>query len=107
MSTNPESNSLDDYSTEQQLIAGQDLFTYGAPANQVYLILDGLIRLFVKDEQEQEEEIDRLKAGDIVGESALLATEERSLRATAYEPTSLMVFTPDNLHTVLQKRAIL
>ncbi|MGM0369361.1 MAG: DUF2225 domain-containing protein, partial [Bacillota bacterium] len=33
--------------------------------------------------------------------------EERSLRATAYEPTSLMVFTPDNLHTVLQKRAIL
>ena len=107
MNSQADNHLLANYSTNQKISQGEEIFNYGDSAEKVYLILEGIIRLFIKDDNSQEQEIARLQSGDILGESALLYSQERSARAIAYKDTTLMAFTPDNFKKIMQEQAIL
>ena len=99
-------NKLSKYSTSKDFSAQENIFTYDDKAKKVYIILDGLIQLFIQQE-EKEKEIARLESGDIFGEIALLAKKKRSARAQTAQKSRLLVFSPDNLKDLMQQEPIL
>lgn len=56
MSSNSLGVLLSKYGKQRQITAGKNIFSYGDSADKVYLILKGLVRLFIKDETDQERE---------------------------------------------------
>lgn len=89
------------YSTIQEFEAGKELYTYNQPANKIYFVIDGLIRIFVRNKK-QETEIQRHKTGDFVGESAF-AADFYSSRAEVYIKTKLLEFKVSDLRRVMEQ----
>ncbi|PRX29469.1 hypothetical protein BX659_10953 [Orenia metallireducens] len=98
---------LSKYGDYQQKTAGEDIFSYGDSAAKVYLIIKGLIRVFIQDQHKKEKEVARLSSEDILGELALLGAKEYSSRATAYEDSILIEFSSENFRQLLSKQTIL
>ena len=63
----------------------QTVFKEGQFGDEMYLVLEGELRITVQGHQ-----IDLLKAGDIVGEMALIDEGARSATGTAVSPTKLL-----------------
>jgi len=95
---------LSTYGNYQQKPAGENVFNYGDPANKVYLVIKGLIGLFIKDRNGQEKEISRLSPEDILGELALLEVEKRSARATTYEDSIIIEFSSANFKKLITEK---
>ncbi|MCK8817872.1 DUF2225 domain-containing protein [Natroniella sulfidigena] len=93
--------------TRRQITAGEDIFSYGEAAVEIYLVIKGLVRLFTKNKDGQEEEVTRFTAGHIFGELALLEEGTRSSRATAYQDTLVVVFTAEEMKELMQKQPVL
>lgn len=100
MNQNSLKNLLAKYSNKQQIASGKQIFTYEQPADKIYLILKGLIRLFIKTNPQQEEEIARLTAGNILGKLALAEDRSHSAKAVAHENTTLLAFTPQDFKKI-------
>lgn len=98
---------LNNYSTSQNFRAEKNIFSYGDKVKKVYLIIEGLVRLFIKDNQQQEKEIARLKSGDIIGEIALLEKKKHSSRAETARETTLLAFTPADLKLLMHQEPLL
>jgi hypothetical protein len=98
---------LSKYGSYQQRTAGENIFSYGESADKVYLIIKGLVRLFIKDKDEQEKEVARLSTEDILGELALLGLKKHSARATTYEDSTLIEFSPENFKKLIANQTIL
>lgn len=94
-------------STSKKFQAKEHIFYYGDKANKVYLIIEGLVQLFIKGKAGKEREIARLKSGDILGEAALLDKDERVTRARTTEETTLLAFTPTNFKSLINQESIL
>ena len=97
---------LSQASTSLEFNAEQTIFNYGDKAEKVYLIIEGLVRLFAK-KAGHEEEIARLKAGDVLGETALLEKKPRSARAETAKATTILAFPPDNLKLIMEEEPLL
>ena len=97
---------LSQSSTSQNFKAEKNIFSYGDKVKQVYLILEGLVRLFVQNNGE-EEEIARLGSGDIVGEAALLEKNNYISRAETAQETTLLAFNPEDLKSLMHQEPIL
>ncbi|MGM0471945.1 MAG: DUF2225 domain-containing protein [Bacillota bacterium] len=95
------------YGDYQKVEADEEIFSYGATAERVYLVLKGLVRLFVQDQDKKEQEVAHLQSGAILGESALLQGQERTARAVTYQETTLMSFTPANFRELLEQQTVL
>jgi CRP-like cAMP-binding protein len=67
--------------------AGSPIFEPGDPAEAVYIILSGGIRIV----DESEQDVARLGPGDLFGELSLLRRSSHSKRAEALEDSELMV----------------
>jgi len=62
---------------------GQRLIVQGATNNQAYLLLDGMVKVTVRDDNGQSALLGIRVAGDLVGEMAALDGTERSADVTA------------------------
>ncbi|MFW5736486.1 MAG: DUF2225 domain-containing protein, partial [Halanaerobium sp.] len=89
------------YSEIIEFKAGEELFDYDQKADKIYFILSGLIREFIKDNQ-QEIEIKRNKNGDFIGETAFTA-EKYSSKAEAYLDSKLLKFKVSDLKKIMKK----
>ncbi|MBN1383417.1 MAG: cyclic nucleotide-binding domain-containing protein [Elusimicrobia bacterium] len=68
------------------------IFKQGDLGDSLYLVKDGLIRIFIAD-KEMEETIALMKQGDIFGEVALYDTHQRSAHAMALTTSTVLVLT--------------
>lgn len=71
----------------RNLAAGEDLFRQGDPADAMYLIKMGSVKLWKVTEEGRVLTLDIRKAGDLLGETVLLEMGEYPVGATCLEPT--------------------
>lgn len=76
--------------TEEHLAPGEVLFYEGAPAYDMYIILEGSMRVF-----KESRSITTIKAVDYIGEMAIIETKPRSATVEAIEPCLLLRITQD------------
>jgi CRP/FNR family cyclic AMP-dependent transcriptional regulator len=74
---------------EVALDAGQTLFARGDPGDEIYIVLEGRIRLSVLSPDGRELSFAHAVAGDVFGEIAALDGAPRSADATALTPSRL------------------
>ncbi|MFN2339728.1 MAG: DUF2225 domain-containing protein [Halanaerobium sp.] len=100
-----ENNDLKDllakYSNMIKLKAGEQLYNYDEKAEKIYFILNGLIRIYIKDHN-TEIEIQRNKNGEFVGQTAFTA-DNYSSRAEIYLDTKVLEFRVSDLREIMQK----
>ena len=84
---------LADRFVERRLRAGQLLFYQGDPADSLYLVGDGKIRVFVASEAGDVMVVATLGAGDTFGEIALIDGGTRSASAESVGDTTLLSLT--------------
>jgi len=89
------------YSEIIEFKAEEELFNYGQKADNIYFVLSGLIRVFIRDNN-QEVEIKRNKNGDFVGETAF-TVEKYSSRAEVYLDSKLLKFNVSDLRKIMKK----
>ena len=70
----------------RSLATGEDLFRQGDPADSMYLIKMGSVKLWKITEEGRALTLDIRKAGDLLGESVLLEKGEYPVGATRLEP---------------------
>lgn len=80
---------------------GQTIFEEGEPANIVYLVKDGVVRLFNQLEEGKKVATLILKAPAIIGEEAFLTETPRSGSADALSPATLMGVHKDELDNIV------
>ena len=83
---------------------GRVLFEAGDPGDELYVVREGEIELFVRDTVGQRITLHAARAGDIFGELALLDDEPRSATAVAVAPTSLLVLDRGDLSLLFQRQ---
>ena len=83
---------------------GRVLFEAGEPGDELYVVREGEIELFVRDTVGQRITLHAARAGDIFGELALLDDEPRSATAVAVAPTSLLVLDRGDLSLLFQRQ---
>jgi CRP/FNR family cyclic AMP-dependent transcriptional regulator len=75
-----------------QFIQGQKIFQQGDPADCVFLIQEGIVKITIVNEQGKEAVITLLEIGDFVGESCISnGSPFRITSASAIKPTTLVV----------------
>jgi CRP/FNR family transcriptional regulator, cyclic AMP receptor protein len=75
-----------------QCAQGQKIFEQGDPADRIFLIQEGIVKITIVNEQGKEAVITLLEAGDFVGESCISnGSPVRITSASAIKPTSLVV----------------
>lgn len=94
-------NLLAKYSNLKEFKTGSELYSYQEKADKIYFILSGLIRIYIKD-NEQELEIQRQKNGSFVGVTAFTALNYSS-RAAVYLDTKVLEFKVSDLRKIMQK----
>lgn len=83
---------------------GRVLFEVGEPGDELYIVREGAVELFVKDTVGQKITLHTARVGDIFGELALLDDEPRSATAVALTPTSLLVLDRGDLSLLFQRK---
>jgi CRP-like cAMP-binding protein len=80
--------------------AGAAVFESGDPADALYVVLSGLVRIEESD-GEGAREVARMQPGDFFGELSLLLERRHSKRAEAVEDSELMVLCRDPFRALL------
>jgi CRP/FNR family cyclic AMP-dependent transcriptional regulator len=83
--------------------AGSTLYYAGAPADTLFLIRDGRVRL-LRRARGVERTTGLFGPGDLVGEEALLPGAHRSATAEALEPVTALVIESDTFRALTRKR---
>ena len=68
----------------------QVLFNKGDEGNSIFIINSGSVKIVTQDSQDHEVILNRVGAGEVIGEMALLDREPRSAGVVALEETSIM-----------------
>jgi CRP/FNR family cyclic AMP-dependent transcriptional regulator len=83
--------------------AGATLYYAGAPADKLYLIREGKVRL-IKRSRGLERSTGLFGSGELVGEEALLSGAHRTATAQAVEPVTALVVGRDTFRTLIRRR---
>jgi len=83
--------------------AGATLYYAGAPADELYLIRDGRVRL-LKRYRGLERSMGLFASGDLVGEEALIPGSHRTATAQAIEPVTALVVDGDTFRSLVRHR---
>jgi CRP-like cAMP-binding protein len=75
---------------ERRLDRHQVLFRQGEPADALYVVVDGRLRISATDASKREKVLAFIGPGEIVGEMALMSGDPRSATATATMPAQLL-----------------
>ncbi len=79
----------------EALDAKTAIFNAGDPANKLYVICEGCVRISSKDHEGHDFMLSMLKKNDIFGEIALLEHTKRTASARAFEPVLLLSITKE------------
>lgn len=85
----------------QQYEAGSGIFTQGAPADRLFLIKAGRVKLSRATEEGAELILDIRKAGDFLGETVLGEDVEYPVSAWCLEPTLVCGFTQERFRRLV------
>jgi CRP-like cAMP-binding protein len=91
---------------EKQFAPGEVLFERGDEGNAMYLVRDGRIAVFIRDEQQTEIIFRHYGAGQVVGEFALLDGKPRSAAAKAADPLRVWILNRADFDRLLDERPI-
>jgi CRP-like cAMP-binding protein len=80
--------------------AGSEVFEAGSPAEALYVVLTGRVRIL--DPSDGGKEVARLGPGDSFGEISLLLLTRHTKNAVADEDTELMVIPQDSFRELLE-----
>ncbi len=86
---------------------GQVLFSRSDPGRDLYLVVNGRVRLSVLSVEGRELSFDHAVAGDVFGEIAALDDAPRSADATAITQTHLKTLSGSALHKLIESRPAL
>ncbi len=75
---------------ERTLAAGEPLFAQGDAGDAMYLLTEGALEVRVRHASGRHTTVDRLAAGAVVGEMALLTDQPRNATVAAIEPSRLL-----------------
>jgi CRP/FNR family transcriptional regulator, cyclic AMP receptor protein len=90
-------NRLGERTIERRFRRGQLVFGEGDPGDSLFIVVDGLVKVFVTSDEGEEMVLITLRNGDTFGELALIDGRPRSASAQALEPTTTLVVTRDEL----------
>ena len=88
----------------RSLDAGQVLFNQGDPGDELFIVQQGCVAIYAPsaDQPGQEKPLRLFKAGDLLGEMALIDRQPRSLSARTVEPSKLLVLRGDSFRRLVQ-----
>lgn len=81
---------------------GEWLFQAGDPADGLYLVTGGEVRIYKMDEQGREVEVVRLGPGDFFGEAILFVSSEFPAFAQVIKPSDVLFLAKDSLFRDLE-----
>lgn len=87
----------------RRILKGQAVFLQGDPGDEMYLLLEGRIRIACESLSGREITLDILKDGGFFGEMALLDGEPRSATAVAETPGQLLVLRRADFQSFLHR----
>ncbi|MBW3602672.1 MAG: cyclic nucleotide-binding domain-containing protein [Actinobacteria bacterium] len=82
--------------------AGSVVFDKGAPAEALYVVLSGRVRIYDAGE-DGEDDVATMEAGDYFGEHSLLRDTTHSKGARAIQDSELMVIPANSFRTLLDR----
>jgi CRP-like cAMP-binding protein len=83
---------------------GQVIFDENQPANSVYLVINGIVKVSRRADGDYWVVIDLYQHDEFFGESALLSLPRRSEQATPIENTKLMMWTTSEIEDIIMNR---
>ena len=83
---------------------GQTIYTRDAPSTNIYLVIDGKVKICRLAEDGQRVVIDIRRQDEFFGESALVNERQRVEEATALEDTKLMTWTTAEIEQIIDRR---
>jgi CRP/FNR family cyclic AMP-dependent transcriptional regulator len=86
---------------ERSYKKGQLIFYQGDPGDALFVVVEGLVKVFVPSEEGDEMVLITLEAPEVFGEVALIDGGPRSASAEALEPTAVLMLTREVLLEVL------
>jgi CRP/FNR family cyclic AMP-dependent transcriptional regulator len=86
---------------ERSYKKGQLIFYQGDPGDALFVVVEGLVKVFVPSEEGDEMVLITLSAPEVFGEVALIDGGPRSASAEALEPTTVLMLTREVLLEVL------
>ena len=86
----------------RQMDEGRMVFKEGAPADSLYVVLSGSVKIFISDEAGREVVLDTKKAGQYFGEM-MLDYRPRSASILTLEPSQFGVIARDDFKNFLRK----
>jgi CRP/FNR family transcriptional regulator, cyclic AMP receptor protein len=92
---------LGERAVERSYRRGQLIFGEGDPGDSLFVVTEGLVKVFVTSEDGDEMVLVTLRSGDTFGELALIDGGVRSASAEALEPTKVMVLTRPTLLQIM------
>jgi CRP/FNR family cyclic AMP-dependent transcriptional regulator len=100
-------NRVGEKALERRFRRGQLIFGEGDPGDSLFVVVDGLVKVFVTSDEGEEMLLITLRAGDTFGELALIDGRARSASAQAVEPTAALVVTRDVLLELMREHPAL
>ncbi len=88
---------------EREFNSQEYIFMNGQPAAAMFIILDGEVKI-IRESEDAEVEITRLKTNDTLGELALLDNSPRSASAVAIKPTKLLAIFREDLNDFINSQ---
>ena len=82
---------------------GEILFNQGDPGDSLFIIIDGMARVFLLDSEKGEQEIRTMGPKECFGEMALLTGESRSAGVQAVTELSALKLSKERFDTLLKK----
>jgi predicted acylesterase/phospholipase RssA/CRP-like cAMP-binding protein len=89
--------------THLVLAAGDYLFRQRDPADSLYLVVNGRLRVLVEKEHGHEEPVGELGRGDCIGELGILTDEPRAASARALRDTALVRVSKEVVNRLLER----
>jgi CRP/FNR family cyclic AMP-dependent transcriptional regulator len=100
-------NRVGERALERRFRRGQLIFGEGDPGDSLFVVVDGLVKVFVTSDEGEEMVLITLRTGDTFGELALIDGRARSASAQAVEPTVALVVTRDVLLELMREHPAL
>jgi CRP/FNR family cyclic AMP-dependent transcriptional regulator len=84
---------LGERALERRFRRGQLIFGEGDPGDSLFVVVEGLVKVYVTSDEGEEMVLITLRAGDTFGELALIDGQPRSASAQALEETTTLMVT--------------
>src|SRR5262249_54348341 len=87
--------------SQRRIGTGKPLFQQGEPADALFLVDSGRVRVFVADRSGQERVLRFAGPGDVVGEAAFMAETAQATRAVAVENSTVLRLAREDFDALL------